>query len=200
MRAVIAALGVVAWVGAAAPAGADPAPTDPLIPVPAPAPTAPPETALDPQGLLGQAASALKTDPVAAMRDLLDSSPQQALVGVAPPAPGTPQPADPWTLAQALRPQNYRMPTPDQASPYALAPNDNPSPFARIDAWKGVHAMVHGNLGRMPGVELGQPLPGTAPPPGTNLPPGLEQFYIDPALAVPVAPDPLLVPPVPPAG
>ena len=75
------------------------------------------------------------------------------------------------------------MPDPDQASPYQLAPNSEPSPFARIDAWKSVHALIHGGLGRMPGSDLGQPLPGIAAPPGVNLPPGLEQFYVDPALA-----------------
>ena len=99
--------------------------------------------------------------------------------------------ADPLALAQLLMPQNFRMPTPDQVSPYLLAPNVDPSPFARIDAWKGVHALLHGGLGRLPGDELGQALPGTAAPPGSNLPPGLEQFYIA---------DPPPLPPPPPAG
>jgi hypothetical protein len=127
-----------------------------------------------------------------------------ALLGQAPLPPGTISSgpaADPLALAQLLMPQNFRMPTPDQVSPYELAPNLEPSPFARIDAWKGVHALLHGGLGRMPGDELGQPLPGTAPPPGSNLPPGLEQFYIDPAAAPAAAAPPfdLLPPPPPPA-
>lgn len=163
-------------------ATADPgAPVDPVIPAPAPAP----------QSLLGQVAAAVQTNPLTAMTELLASSPQPPAVGVAPP-PGTAPAPDPWAAAQLLMPQNYRMPTDDQLSPYALAPNDTPSPFARIDAWKGVHALLHGGLGRMPGDELGQPLPGTAAPPGSNLPPGLEQFYVDPAL--------LLPPPTPPTG
>ena len=95
-----------------------------------------------------------------------------------PDSPVPPAPADPLVLAQLLMPQNFRMPTPDQISPYALAPNTDPGPFARIEAWRGVHALLHGGLGRMPGNDLGQPLPGTAPPPGSNLPPGLEQFYV----------------------
>ena len=31
-----------------------------------------------------------------------------------------------------------------------------------------------GLLGQVPQEQLGEPLPGTAPPPGTNLPPGVE--------------------------
>lgn len=192
------ALGVSAWAGALAPAVADPG-VDPLLPVPTPAAVPPPAPVPAPavpeaaKSMLGQATQALRVNPLEAMTDLLAASPQPALVGTLPPPPGTAPVADPWTLAQALRPQNFRMPTEDQASPYALAPNAEPSPFARIDAWKGVHALVHGNLGRMPGDQLGQPLPGTAAPPGSNIPPGLEQFYIDPAAVPPpeAAPPPL---------
>jgi hypothetical protein len=66
--------------------------------------------------------------------------------------------------------------------------------------WKGLHAIGHAALGRMPRVELGQPLPGTAPPPGTAIPLGLVQFLPDPAELV--APDPavLVPPPLAPAG
>lgn len=149
--------------------------------------------------MLGQVSQALQSNPIAAMQDLLASSPQQPLLGQAPLPPGTissgPPPANPLDAVQLLSPRNFRMPGPDQVGPYALAPNDNPSPFARIDAWKGVHALVHGGLGRMPGDELGQPLPGTAPPAGTALPPGLEQFYVDPALLPTTPPVPVPVPP-----
>ena len=37
-----------------------------------------------------------------------------------------------------------------------------------------------GLLGQMPQEQLGEPLPGTAPPPGTDVPPGLVQFQPDP--------------------
>ncbi len=139
------------------------------------------------------------------MHELLASSPQPAAIGLGTPPPGTDPGPDPMTLAQSLMPQNFRMPTADQVSPYALAPNTNPSPFARIDAFKGVHALAHSNLGRMPGDQLGQPLPGTAPPPGSNIPAGLEQFYTAPIpvpapeAAPPAVPpvDPLLLPTVP---
>ena len=73
---------------------------------------------------------------------------------------------------------------------------------AGIDTLRGQHAIVHGALGRMPADQLGQPLPGTAPPPGTNLPAGPEQFLPDPVLPEvtaapggPVAPAEPVVPP-----
>lgn len=206
--------GLAACTVGLATAAADPSPpVDPLIPVPGdpsnpPSPLTPAAdgiaTALAPQTLLGQFAAVAQSNPLNAMGQLLAESPQPAAVGIAPPPPGTISApgSDPFTMAQLLMPQNYRMPTEEQDSPYALAPNSAPSPFARIDAWKGVHAMVHSNLGRMPGAGLGQPLPGTAPPPGTNLPPGLEQFYsvpvpLPPAEVPAAAPpvDPLIVPP-----
>lgn len=40
-------------------------------------------------------------------------------------------------------------------------------------------------LGQLPQQQLGEPLPGTAPPPGTNIPPGLVQFLPDPAAPPP---------------
>lgn len=167
---------------APAPAAADPVPPpDPAFPVPAEGGTPGPA----PQTILG---AEMLVDPVATLGALLANSPQPPAVGLAPLPPETvssgPAP-DPLASIGLLMPQNFRKPSADQVSPYPLAPNDSPSPFARIDAWKGVYALTHGGLGRMPGVELGQPLPGTAAPAGVNLPPGLEQFYIDPAGQVP---------------
>jgi hypothetical protein len=153
---------------------------------------------------MGQLDQVVQSNPFATVQDLLAASPQQPLIALAPSAPGSAPVPDLNTMAQALQPQNFRMPTADQVSPYALAPNDNPSPFARLDAFRGVHALAHSNLGRLPGDQLGQPLPGTAPPPETNLPAGLEQFYAAPEVPAsppdappgPVAPpaDPLLLP------
>ena len=40
---------------------------------------------------------------------------------------------------------------------------------------------TYGGLGQAPKQQLGEPLPGTAPPPGTVIPPGLVQFLPDPA-------------------
>ncbi|MDX1875628.1 hypothetical protein SBI67_26205 [Mycolicibacterium sp. 120266] len=48
-----------------------------------------------------------------------------------------------------------------------------------------------GLLGQMPQQQLGEPLPGTAPPPGTNIPPGLVQYLPDPP------PPPDGAPPIP---
>ena len=210
-----AGLGVAAWTGVAS-AAADPIPpVDPLMPVPAPPgdptlppgdPAAPPDAA-PPQTLLGQFAQAAQSNPFTTMQQYLADSPHPPLLRMVSPAAGTDPGQNPILLAQTLDPRNFRMPTSDQISPYALAPNDNPSIFDRVNAFKGVHALAHSNLGRMPGDQLGQPLPGTAPPPGTNLPAGLEQFYVDPAAVPPppaapgdVAPvDPLLLPLAPPA-
>ena len=116
---------------------------------------------------------------------LLGQNPVPAVGGT---APATLPSADVLSAAQLLAPQNYRMPAPDQDSPYALTQGTPPGPFARVDAWKGVHAMVHGALGRMPADQLGQPLPGIAPPAGVNIPIGPEQFLPDPADAPPPPP------------
>lgn len=134
---------------------------------------------------------------------LADPAPSDPLIVPAPTAPPAVQPgvpaADPLALAGLLMPQNFGMPTGEEPSIYVLGENP-PSGFARFDAFQGVHALLHGGLGRMPGTELGQPLPGTAPPPGTALPPGLVQFY-DPAAtaAAPAGPvaaaDPVLLAP-----
>lgn len=184
MRAVAAILaagaGLCLWAGGGR-AAADPGPpVEPALPVP-PTQAGP---ALAPSNVLGD----LRVDPLAALGGLMAASPQAPVLGLAPLPPDTVSSgpgADPLAFTQLLLPQNFRMPAAEQTSPYPLAPNDTPSPFARIDAWKGVHALTHGGLGRMPGEDLGQALPGTAAPPGVNLPPGLEQFYVDPAAAPP---------------
>ncbi len=189
-----------------------PAPVDPAAPPPADAPpadpaaaAAAPNAAAEPPSLLGQLAQVAQGNPYATMKDLIGSAPQPTMIlGSAPLPPGVDttylKPGqDPLSLAAQLKPQNFRMPAPDQASPYALSPNDNPSPFARVNAFKGVHAITHSSLGRMPGSELGQPLPGTAPAPGTNIPAGLEQFYVDPAAAPPPGAASVPAPGAPPA-
>ena len=106
---------------------------------------------------------------------------------------GTP-PVDPLASVSALFAHNFRMPSDDSVSPYVLQTNVPAGPFARVDALKGAHAVVHGALGRTPGFELGQALPGIAPPPGSNLPAGLEQFYVPPDAPADVPPP---VPPFP---
>lgn len=204
MRKVLVAAAAGLAIAAAAPAAADPVPDPTTIvpvapPVPAPAsdsaapasetpgppPGPPPATSL---------ADQTKADPVGTLTDLLRGAvtAQSANPLVQQSLPAT----NPLASAGLLMPQNFGMPTGDEPSPYALGEN-TPSGFARVDAFQGVHALLHGSMGRMPGTDLGQPLPGTAPPPGTALPPGLVQYY-DPAPAAvpPASPaDPLLLPP-----
>lgn len=104
-------------------------------------------------------------------------------------------PLDQLTPVTLLAPDRYRLPDGSQPSPYVLSEGAPPGPFAFIDELKGVHAMLHGALGRLPGSELGAALPGTAPPPGSNLPPGLEQFLpVPPPVPAPVPTRSLLPP------
>jgi hypothetical protein len=156
---------------------------DPNAIVDAPPPADPAVTALGPLGALGALGGTgndfmLGQNPV----------PQVGGAGAAPPS------ADILQSGSFLLPQNYRVPPPDQDSPYALA-EGVPGPFARVDGIKGAHSMFHGALGRMPIGELGQPLPGTSPPPGTNIPVGPVDGLPDPG-----APPPGILPPLPPLG
>lgn len=109
-----------------------------------------------------------------------------AAPAIADPAPNDPNaplqsapPADPLAPVGLLMPQNFGMPTGEEPSIYVLGENP-PSGFARVDAFQGAHALLHSTFGRLPEDQLGQALPGTAPPPGTALPPGLVQFLPDP--------------------
>lgn len=172
-------------------------------PPPDPAPIGPPaEIAAPPPDPFAAASEQTSSDQVGTLAALLagptGAPPADVLnrgVGLT-----APPPVDPLAAAGMMYPQYYRMPSGEEASPYVLQTDVPPGPFARVDAFKGVHALIHGGLGRMPGGELGQPLPGIAPPPGTNLPPGLEQFYVVPGpVADPLQPPPPL-PQVPPVG
>ncbi len=150
-------------------------------------------------------------DPVAQASALTQDSPEATLGGLLADGVGgdpagllnqtiglsAPSAVNPLAGIELLTPNSYRMPSGDLPSPYALQSGVPPSPFARVDAFRGARAVTHGALGRMPGVELGQALPGTAPPPGTRIPPGLEQFYVDPSLVDPSLADPSLVAPIP---
>lgn len=125
-----------------------------------------------------------QADPAGVLGGLLAGGPSADALMVAV-GLNAPPPLDPLASAGVLLPQNYRMPSGEVPSPYVLQTGVPPGPFARVDALKGTHAVVHGALGRMPGAELGQPLPGIAPPAGMNIPAGLEQFYVGPATLPP---------------
>lgn len=132
--------------------------------------------------VLGAAPATAAADPAAepapppAPADLLAGAPE-LLLG----------PVDQLAPVTLLAPETYRMPDGEQPSPYVLTQGVPPGLFAMIDGWKGVHALMHGALGRMPGEDLGGALPGTAPPPGTALPPGLEEFLPGPDAPSPPA-------------
>ena len=178
-RAVLAA-GLVASAAAVATeatAGADPAPP---FPAPPPAVDVPPEPPVPYSPYV--AAEETRNNPAGVFNDLIAGANQYpmlaqsetpALPGTAPfQAPG----ADMLESVSLLMPQNFGMPADEQQNPYALAQGVAPGPVARVDAFQGVRALLHGALGRMPREELGLPLAGTAPPPDAVIPPGLVQF------------------------
>ena len=188
--------GLSAWALAVGSAAADPEPE------PAPAPDASVEGSPAPADPFAVIATQTKDNPVATLGGLLGYQAADSTVAAANPIAmvnqgvgltGTP-PVDPLASVSALYAHNYRMPSGEEDSPYVLQTDVPPGPFARVDALKGLHAMLHGSLGRVPRPELGQALPGTAPPPGTNLPAGLEQFYVPPDAPAEVPP---AVPPFP---
>jgi hypothetical protein len=201
--AVAGALGVAAFLAVTPTAVADPLP-----PPPDPAVLVPADPAVDAAAAAGPAPNPFaansqltKENPLMVFTNIM-AQPSPATLLVPPASAGTA--ANPLTGLDLLMPENYGMPAGDAASPYVLGEGNN-GPFARVNAFKGVHALGHAGLGRMPREMLGQPLPGTAPPPGTAVPAGLEQFYADPAELLPPAPGtpPGAVPVVPtpaPAG
>jgi len=106
-----------------------------------------------------------------------------------------------YLLAQNLVPS-----APGQGTMYDVAPGEENANLSGIDWLKRMHHMhvdgylKGGLLGQVPQSQLGEPLPGTAPPPGTNIPAGLGQNLPDPpAPGVPPPPGSALPPP-PPAG
>jgi hypothetical protein len=200
----IAVAGVLS-VGAAVSAGATAAaddgapPTDPVAAPPAGLSTDP--VAAPPAGLsdilggavtniLGQPA---QTGPGAPVDFLLS---QYAV----PAVPGAPPPGmdinNALSGSSYLLPQNFKLSAPDDGNMYTIGQGDVRDQPSLVPALKGAHALWHGGMGKLTLDQLGQPLPGTAPPPGTNLPPGPLQFYEPP----PPIPLPGIPPPPPPGG
>ncbi|MGU3651040.1 hypothetical protein [Mycolicibacterium sp. A43C] len=188
------AAAVVVTLCASATASADPGAGEPPAPPVPPAPGAPPPA--DPVPVPPGPASALGPalqGPVAALtqntQELMLG--QYAVPSVPGSAPALAPDASMLAISQFLNPLNFQVqnPGPDAAptSPYPLDPMQ-PGPFDRVNELRATHAMVHGALGRMNIADLGQPLPGTAPPEGTNIPAGPVQFL--PGPAVPEAPLP----------
>ncbi|MGV9803369.1 hypothetical protein ACWDTP_35485 [Mycobacterium sp. NPDC003449] len=112
-----------------------------------------------------------------------------------PSAPGGPPPTD----APGLRafnngnffPQNEKPSAPGQGTVVGVQPGEENADISGLDWLRQMHTLyrngnLHGGmLGQVPKEQLGQPLPGTAPPPGTNIPPGLAENLPVPADPVP---------------
>lgn len=182
------------WAGSGVPAAhADPPPPDPALIGPAAGGEAPPPSPVD---TFAAASEQTKSNPTGFLSGLMGPGGLAANAGIGLTAAS---PVDPlaagWNL---LLPNNYRMPAGD--NPYVLESGVAPGPFARVDAFKGQHAIAHGGMGRMPGSELGAPLPGTAPLPGSNIPAGLEQYYVPPGAPGDAPPAVPIFDPAAPAG
>ena len=103
---------------------------------------------------------------------------------------------NPFNNAYGLA-QNEVPAAPGQGQQFDVAPGQENADVSRRE-WFGRYIDLYrdgrlkgGLLGQMPQEQLGEPLPGTAPPPGTNVPPGLVQFLPEPV-------DPAAPPPPPP--
>jgi len=217
----IAAAGLVTFgaaVALAATAAADPPPPDPAplpgepAPPPPPGPTVPViGQPLGPAGFGVLAQNGEPANPAALGAPPVVGLDQTTVLGqnAAPSAPG----ADPGVVPNlnpfnnAYGPQQCMVPSaPGKCEQFDVAPGDENADVSRRE-WLGRYVDMYragmlkgGLLGQMPQEQLGEALPGTAPPPGTNIPPGLVQFQPDPAAPPDGAPPPSPVPGVPPLG
>ena len=94
-----------------------------------------------------------------------------------------------------LSPTNFALAGQGQQSIYSNTPAapDAPPPGFLANA-KGAHGIWNYQIGKLDPNQLGEPLPGTAPPPGTNIPAGLGESLPDPLAPPPGAP-PIIPPP-----
>jgi hypothetical protein len=214
----IAAIGFFA-IGAAvalpATAAAEPPPPPPPVPMPGePAPPPPPGPSvpvlgapLGPGGLGVLAQNGEPGVPGALGAPNVPGLDSTTVLGqnVAPAAPGM-NPGAPPNLNvfnNAYGPQQCLEPSaPGECEQFDVAPGQENSDVSRRE-WLGRYIDMYrsgmlkgGLLGQVPKEQLGEAMPGTAPPPGTNIPPGLGQFLPDPA----APPDGVAPPPVPPPG
>jgi hypothetical protein len=191
---------VSAAVALAATAAADPPPPpDPALPVPG-APAPPPDpgppvpvlgTPLGPQGLGVLAQNGQEQNPAALGAPPVTGLDQTTVLGqnAVPSAPGTGPGVVPNLnpFNNAYGPQQCLVPSaPGKCEQFDVAPGDENNDVTRRE-WLGRYIDMYragmlkgGLLGQVPQEQLGEPLPGTAPPPGTNIPPGLVQFQPDP--------------------
>lgn len=208
-----------AAVALSATAAADPAPPDPSpVPLPVEGPPPPPPgpvvpvlgAPLGPAGfnVLAQAgqdgvpgAQGAPSTTIGLDRDsVLGQNPLPSGPG---PSPGVVPNLNVFNNAYGI--QQYEEPSaPGKGVQFDVAPGDENADVSRRE-WLGRYIDMYragmlkgGLLGQVPQEQLGEPLPGTAPPPGTNIPPGLEQFQPDPPPppGAPVPPPPPGAPPL----
>jgi hypothetical protein len=158
---------------------------DPATPVPPPAPVPPVVDALLAQN--GSPAAGLGGIPDLTgngTRDMLGLLGQTALP--APPGvdPGTPPEAYPLNNGYLL-PQNVVPSAPYQGTVVGVAPGQENADTGASDYLQRLYAVYQQGglggamLGQRSLDQLGEPLPGTAPPPGTPMPAGLGQNLPD---------------------
>lgn len=190
----VAAIGTL--MAGAAVLGAAVAAADPAPPPPPPVEPAPPVTVpvlgsdLGPNGLavLGQAGDPAPGPLGAPNIPGLDGT---TVLGqnAAPSAPGLGPGVTPNLHAfnNAYGPQQNLVPSaPGEGQQFDVAPGEeNADVNART--WVGRYIDMYragmlkgGLLGQVPQEQLGEPLPGTAPPPGTNIPSGLGEYLPGP--------------------
>jgi hypothetical protein len=213
----VAALGTLAFgaaVALSAPAAADP-PPDPLpadpaapadpAPPPPPGPTIPMVGQLNSNGLSPLAQAGEQPLPGALGAPAATSGiDRNSILGQNPVPlapgqdPGVVPNLNPFNNAYGVQ-QNVKPAAPGQGQEFDVAPGDENDDVSRRE-WFGRLIDMHragmlkgGFLGQVPQDQLGQPVPGTAPPPGTNIPLGPVQFLPDPV-------DPNAPPPPPPPG
>jgi hypothetical protein len=196
-------------------AAADDAPPDPLPapgdPPPPPGPTVPGMGQLGPAGVdvLAQSNTAPADVPGTLGVPMVAGLDRDSVLGLnavpsAPGAgPGTPPNLNVFNNAYGAGAINLAPAAPGQGQQFGVAPGDENADVNKrkwlgryIDEYRAGD-LKGGLLGQMPQEQLGEPLPGTAPPPGTVIPAGPVQFLPDPADG-PTPPPGLILPPPPP--
>jgi hypothetical protein len=176
LRALMAASAVGAAVASLPTAAAEPPPPPPPLPILG--------APLAPQGLGGIMAQNGLTPVEPLGTPTLPELNRENLLGQnpVPSAPGGPPGVAPELNAfnnAYLLPQNVAPAAPGEGTVVGVPPGQENADLGRIDYLRQLHELYqNGNLkgsllGQMPKEQLGQPLPGTAPPPGTNIPSGL---------------------------
>ncbi|OBK78673.1 hypothetical protein [Mycobacterium sp. 1274761.0] len=199
-------------VGAAVASAATAAAEDPPPPADPAPPAAPPTGLIPPAGTLQNFLPAGGMAPGSGYDFLLGQAPMPTAQGGQPtpamvgadgqPVGPTPQQTILDTQAiDALKPTNFTLDRQGQQSMYSHtpAPADAPPPNF-FDNTRGAHGIWNYGMGRLTTDQLGQPLPGTAPPPGTNIPMGVVNLDDPSAPPPPQPPFPFTAATPPPAG